>query len=264
MPSRPPPTTGRWAPLADDCGGAGYLSVYLSEPLARYPIRHVTRLADNKSDPNIETATYGLFSTCEGTMRAKIVREGRRWIFFVTTHAARGRKLVGYYELGWYSESTGGAVLGDYALAAHTVRFVEPIPLVTLPEPARAICVPRFPTVRPIDRPTIQVLRDVLDHQPDRTAVYLRELRRIEQFARHHSGYAYPSWGQVEGFSWDDAHRYLQTVPGAKRAPAVPPSGQWRCTACTRIIGSKAFLKSCPVCKKLLTLTPLPQGSGSP
>jgi hypothetical protein len=213
--------------------------VHLSEPLARYPIRHVTRQADNKSDPNIETATYGLFSTCEGTMRAKIVRERRRWIFFVTTHAGRGRQLAGYYGLGWYAESTGGAALGDYALAATTVRSVEPVPLVTLPEPARSICLPRFRTVRPVDGSTTQVLRDVLDRQPDRTAMYLCELRRIEQFARRHSGYAYPSWGQVEGFSWDHADRYLQTVPGARRAPAVPPSGQWRCTACTYIIESK-------------------------
>jgi hypothetical protein len=66
---------GLWKPLAG--GGTGYLSFYYSEPLARYPIRHITRPADNKSDPNIETATYGLFSICERQMRGKLVREGR-------------------------------------------------------------------------------------------------------------------------------------------------------------------------------------------
>lgn len=71
--------------------GAGYLSVYLSEPLARYPIRHVTRPADNKNDPNIETGTFGLFSTCEQQMRAKIVREGRSYLFFATKYREKGR-----------------------------------------------------------------------------------------------------------------------------------------------------------------------------
>src|SRR5260370_36520653 len=102
---RPPPV-GQWARLDDD-GGAGYLSVYLSEPLARYPVRHVTRPADNKSDPNIETGTFGLFSTCEQQMRAKIVREGRPYLFFVTKYRQKGRAVTGYYRIAWYAESTG-------------------------------------------------------------------------------------------------------------------------------------------------------------
>lgn len=36
-------------------------------------------------------ATYGLFSTCEFSLRRKIVREGRRNLFFVTSHKQRGR-----------------------------------------------------------------------------------------------------------------------------------------------------------------------------
>ena len=133
------PTLGAWTPLGDASGGAGYLSVYRSDPLARYPIRHVTKKADNKSDPNIETGTYGLFSTCERPMRRKIVREGRPHLFFVTSHGRSSRALTGYYELGWFAESTGGAATGDYALAATKIRFIEPIPLDVLPEPVRNV-----------------------------------------------------------------------------------------------------------------------------
>jgi hypothetical protein len=244
-------------PLTDCSDGAGYLSVYLSEPLARYPIRHVSKPADNKSDPNIETGTYGLFSTCERTMRGKLVREGRRWIFFLTKHAGKERRLAGYYEIGWYAEGAGGAALGDYALAATSMRFIEPLALEALPELARDRCLPPFRTVRPIEGPVVQLLRKVIDDQPDCTSAYLRELRRIEQFTRYYSGYAYPSWGQVEGFSWELAAHYLRKAPGANPHPAVPASGRWRCSACERIVRSKAFLKSCPVCGALLTLTPI-------
>lgn len=154
MTYRAAPPAGVWTPLGDASGGAGYLSVYLSEPVARYPIRYVTKKADNKSDPNIETGTYGLFSTCERPMRRKIAREGRRYLFFVTSHARRSRALTGYYELAWFTESTGGAANGDFALAATAMRFIEPLPLDELPQPARNVCAPMLRTIRPVNGST--------------------------------------------------------------------------------------------------------------
>lgn len=251
-----PPSVGQWEPLPDG-GGTGYLSVYFSEPLARYPVRHITRPADNKSDPNIETATYGLFSTCERQMRGKIVREGRPYLFFVTTHGERGRKLTGYYELAWYAESTGGAAAGDYALAASKIKFVDPVSLSTLPEPLRSVCVPQFRNIRPIGAATVAMFQGLMDSLPDRTDRYLSELARIEQFARHHSGFAYPSWGRLEGFGWDDADRYLGSSSATGVVPAIPSTGQWRCASCKRVITSKALLKSCPGCDAMGTLSPL-------
>ena len=259
----PAPPVGNWRPLIDASGGAGYLSVYLSEPLARYPVRHVIRPADNKSDPNIETATYGLFSTCERQMRAKIVREGRPNLFLITTHRqsrsvrSPGRVLSGYYELAWFTESIGGSSGGDYALAASKIRFVDPVPLEALPEPARSVCIPRFRTIRPIDGPIASVLKEIINDSHDRTDRYLSELHRVEQIARHRSGYAYPSWGQVESFSWTLAARYLgQVAAPSGRPPSVPATGRWRCSSCDFIIESKALLKSCPVCKSMGTLNP--------
>jgi hypothetical protein len=114
-------------PLTDS--GRGYLSVYYSEPLARYPIREITRCADNKSDPNIETRTYGLFSTCEPQMRARIVFDGAGTLFFVTSHADKRRAVTGYYTIGWYTEGALGARNRDYALAASAIRLVDPLPI---------------------------------------------------------------------------------------------------------------------------------------
>jgi hypothetical protein len=250
------PTVGVWTPLGDASGGAGYLSVYLSEPIARYPIRYITKKADNKSDPNIETGTYGLFSTCERPMRRKIVREARPYLFFVTSHGGRSRALTGYYELAWFAESTGGASIGDFALAATEMRFIEPVPLDELPAEVRHVCVPPFRTIRPVDGSTAGALHDIIRSRPDTTERYLSELRRVEQFARYHSGYAYPSWGQVDGFSWQDADRYFGATATTEPMATVPSTGRWRCVSCQRVITSWASLKSCPACREMGTLRP--------
>lgn len=250
------PTAGAWTPLGDASNGAGYLSVYLSEPVARYPIRYVTKKADNKSDPNIETGTYGLFSTCERPMRRKVVREGRRYLFFATSHRGRSRALTGYYELAWFAESTGGAAIGDFALAANEMRFIEPVPLDALPTPVREVCAPLFRTIRPVDHLTAKALRDIIHGHADITEFYLSELRRVEQFTRYHSGYAYPSWGRVHGFSWQDADRYLGDGASTEPIAKAPSTGHWRCISCKRVITSLALLKSCPACHEMGTLRP--------
>lgn len=256
MSSPAAPAAGVWTPLGGTNSCAGYLSVYYSEPVARYPIRYVTKKADNKSDPNIETGTYGLFSTCERLMRRKIVREGRRHLFFVTSHRGKNRALTGSYELAWFAESTGGAAIGDFALAAKEMRFIEPIPLDALPAPLREVCVPMFRTIRPVDAVTAKALCDIIHSQADITEFYLSELRRVEQFARYYSGHAYPSWGRVHGFSWQDADRYLGEAASTEPISKIPSTGHWRCVSCQRVITSRALLKSCPVCREMGTLRP--------
>src|SRR6266436_562581 len=130
-------------------------------------------------------------------MRAKIVREGRPYLFFAAKHGEKRRALTGYYRIAWYAESTGGVANGDYALAASEIKFIDPIPFDSLPEPTRSICLPWFRTIRPVDSSTVAALRHLIDGAPDRTQSYLSELHRMESFAAYHSGYAYPSWGQV-------------------------------------------------------------------
>jgi hypothetical protein len=252
------PPRAPWIPLTDS--GRGYLSVYYSEPLARYPIREITRPADNKSDPNIETLTYGLFSTCERSMRNCIVRDGVSTLFFVTTparglRAVAGRAITGYYTLAWYTEGTRGAEHGDWALAASAAHFVDPIPFTDVVEhlPASAS---RIRNCKPLDAPTALRLKAFVDRRPDRTLDYLRELARIEQFARSRTGYAYPSWGRANGFTWQDAPDYYRQPGGIVDVANSSPSGRWTCSCCTRVITNAALLKRCPVCQAAGTLSP--------
>src|SRR5258708_36321714 len=67
IPPNPP-----WRELNPTMPLEGYVSYYLSDDLSGLPVRAVTLLRNNKSDPNLETKTYGLFSTCGHGMRASI------------------------------------------------------------------------------------------------------------------------------------------------------------------------------------------------
>ncbi|WP_176387276.1 rubredoxin-like domain-containing protein [Leucobacter sp. 7(1)] len=244
-----------WRELADT--GRGYLSVYFSDPLARWPVREITRPGDNKSDPNIETGTYGLFSTCEPSMRNRIVHDGAATVFFLTTRRRhQGRVVSGYYHVGWYTEGTQGAVNRDYALGAETMRFIDPILVSDLPEPLSMICGAQFRTMKPIDPAATSALRKLCDERPDRTTEYLNEVARVESFARARSGYAYPSWGRESGFTWQDAADYYQTDTELSKVPNSSKNRKWRCRECGYVIKSGALLKKCPLCKQMATLVP--------
>ncbi len=153
-------------------------------------------------------------------------------------------------------EGTQGAVNRDYALAAATMRFIEPILASDLPEPLATICSAQFRTMKPIDVATTSELRKLCDNRPDRTADYLSEVARVETFARARSGYAYPSWGREFGFTWDDAAGYYQTDAELSKVPNSSKNRKWRCRECGYVIKSGALLKRCPLCKQMATLAP--------
>lgn len=235
------------------------MSVYYSDPLARYPVRHVTLPADNKSDPNIETLTYGLFSTCEPMMRNRIVKDGAASLFFVTSHRGQARAVTGYYVIGWYTEGTRGAKNRDYALAACEARFTDPVPVTSLTGNLAEGCASRYRTYKPTNPEITAALRELIDTRTDRTEAYLGELHRLELFAQARTGYAYPSWGRERGFTWDDASDYYyQNSRNAMDTPNSSPTGRWRCTSCKHVIANKALLKRCPVCGTMATLIPEP------
>lgn len=244
-----------WKPLRDL--GEGYLSYYYSEPLARWPVRQITRPADNKSDPNIETGTYGLFSTCEPHMRNRVVKDGRATIFFVTRRPRqKARVIAGYYHVGWFTEGAFGAVNNDYALAAATIRFFSPVSSDDLPSELVGPVGSWFRTYRRLNGDQTTALRSFCDRQEDQTGRYLDEVRRIERFARSRSGFAYPSWARELGFSWADAAAYYPSDTTAARVPNSSKSNMWRCSACNYVIRSGALLKRCPLCKANSTLKP--------
>ena len=246
-----------WQPLTDQ--GSGYLSYYYSEPLARWPVRQITRPGDNKSDPNIETGTYGLFSTCEPHMRNRIVAGRPRHCLLrdAPSQSSRPRVLTGYYHVGWFTEGAFGAVNNDYALAASTMRFFSPVSADDLP-PALAEAVgARFRTYRRLDAVLTGALKTFCDAQPDRTTRYVEEVRRIERFAHARSGFAYPSWARDGGFSWADAAGYYpDNTSSPAKVPNSSKSSRWRCSECDYVIRSGALLKRCPLCKANSTLKP--------
>lgn len=244
-----------WRRLADT--GRGYLSVYFSERMARWPVREITRRGDNKSDPNIETGTYGLFSTCEPSMRNRIVQDGAATIFFVTTHKpGNGRVLAGYYHVGHFTEGTQGAVNRDFALAADTLRFIDPVPVGSLPGSLATFCSVPFRQIRPTDVESTRALRAVCDNAADQTEAYLSEVSRVERFAYSQTKLSYPSWGRDGGFTWADAPEYYHTQIDLSKVPNSSKNSKWRCRDCGFVIKSSALLKKCPLCKKTATLIP--------
>lgn len=246
------PPAAPWSAIRKQDGSGAYLSVYLSSSLARLPIRDVTRLRDNKSDPNLETKTYGLFSTCEQRMRQSIAKRGIDEIFFITNVEGEGRALVGRYKLGWLVELEPG----DVALAASAMRFVEPIPVATIPGRAGDKTRTRIRGYMRVDTHVANDLRQLVDASPDRTDRYLAEIARLERMSSARTGYTYPSWDKKTPFTWPDAGPVLAGGGHAVTSTNVSSSGVWVCAHCSARINNEARLRVCNVCHRRGTLKP--------
>lgn len=236
----------------------GCFSFYLSDDLSSLAVRAVTLPNNNKSDPNLETATYGLFSTCERQMRASIVKNGLRYIFFVTNRGSQ-RCLTGYYGIAWYCASALTTnTASDYALAADEVHFIDPpIPLQNLPHKLRREATRRFRTFLRLGPEHTEPLTALLRRRSNQTDRYLAEIDRLERFNRFHTGFR--CWRRTEPFTWETACQYLPlqldaTEPGISN---TSPTDLWRCTACDQIVHNKARLKACPFCESLGSLLPI-------
>src|SRR6266567_6553297 len=105
MPNQPP--NSPWIPLKTEPRRGGYLSYHYSDDLSELAVRWVTKPGDNESDPNLETGTYGLFSTCSPRMRSGAVKNHIGTIFFCTRKDYT-RVLSGFYQLGWYTKGPLG------------------------------------------------------------------------------------------------------------------------------------------------------------
>lgn len=254
MPPAPP-----WLELPPTEKAEGVLSFFYSEDEAAVPIRAIMLPNNNKSDPNIETATYGLFSTCSQATRAGIVEHGTRYMFFVTRRG-KGRMLAGYYRLRWY---TGGNLPGrDFAVAADQVHFIDPgLPLRNLPESLRSHCTKRFRLSACLGASATQELLDLLNRSPNAIERYLREVERIERRNMHLTGFRYVAWQRKEPFTWEEARLYLPETahsslasPSSARRINTSRTGKWSCTHCGKITSSDALLRLCPSCKQAGTL----------
>ena len=147
------PPNRPWCDLKPLDNAGGFLSFYLRDKLSALAVRGVTLPGNNKSDPNLETGTYGLFSICCQAMRAGLVNRRCRWLFFLTRQGKQ-RVLAGYYKVGWYAPGplTLRGRPRDYVIAASEVHFVHPaIPITDLPERARREVGKRFRIFKYVD-----------------------------------------------------------------------------------------------------------------
>lgn len=254
------PPNAPWRRLAPAGPHRGCLSFYISDDLSRLPVRAVTLPSNNKSDPNLETGTYGLFSTCAQQMRAGVVLNDLAYLFFVTRRGGR-RVLTGYYRLAWYCENLPLGSRGDFGLAADAMRFIDPpLPLRDLPESVRHRATQHFRLFSRVDAIQTSVLLRLLDARRDRTADYLTEIDRLERFNAFHTHFR--CWNRTEPFSWKSAVAYLNPPTDAheQSPPKVLNSSSsdlWICQSCTVSIENKARLRQCPSCGAVGSLRPL-------
>lgn len=198
----------------------GHISCYYSNKKAKLPVRDVTKPWDQKSDPNIETMTYGLFSTCMPPGRRNIVKNGNSYLFFLTSWK-EGRIITGYYELESYIDTGIKARnksfewrFADYALKAKRTHFVRDGIKLTKLEGQRSFSklgktVNDNNTISGfgprgyvhLDQEQTLAIRDALDEQPDITQEYIAEIHRLEKENEEKTGYRYPTWRMKEGFS---------------------------------------------------------------
>lgn len=202
------PPNPPWNVLKPGDSNKAALSFYYSDPRSSIPVREVSHKNDPKGDPNLETSTFGLFSTCCRHMRAAVVKKGVKLLFFCTNRS-KGRVLAGYYEIGWYYKVPNTEE--DFMLAAKKAKFVSPgFPLHELTPYLRGVQLDRrFRTFRYIDGVTAKLLLLLLKDTPDATSQYLFEIKRLEKLSLEDDGYLYQG-KYPDGFSWDVALRPMQ------------------------------------------------------
>ncbi|MFD1514555.1 hypothetical protein [Halomarina rubra] len=256
-------------------GAQSYLTLYYSEDeISKYPVREVTRVNDNKSDPNLETMSYGLCSTCTRDIRSGLVKNGRPYLFFCTNFRGK-RHLTGYYHIGWHSlgpplltNFSNGSIRDDYRLVADEVKFVyPPISFDEIAEEYGFTDIQSGFRKKLISSDEAELLLSILDQRDDRTGEYISEIERLEQINNRYHEYRYPTWERESGFNWETVQDYVGTEnadddDAVKRilenrgAEVIPKLGSisyeqvsdWHCLVCEYEFENNAPLKLCPNC----------------
>jgi len=254
------PPEAPWREVTRKVCAPGALSFYYNDELARFPIRAVTKPQDNKADPNLETLSYGIFSTCQKGLRSAFVKEGRQHLFFITT--LRGvRVLTGYYSVKWFAP-VSAAGPGDFALAADTAHFLSrPLSLAEIDAACGTRLNRKFRLNLLVEAEECQRILAYMHQQPDARDSYLQEIDRLERFNKSRGGFRYVGRQLNEPFSWNTAGPYLmqQATSGEDSVSEKPTrnsslSGWWTCDACGEDVLNKALLRACPACHAVGTL----------
>jgi hypothetical protein len=256
--SRSAPPSRPWVEIAAADAPIGFVAVYYSDPTSRLPVREVTRPGDNKSDPNFETGTFGLFSTCERGMRSGVRGRQAGRLFFMTSHRGQPRAVTGFYDLGWWAWGKLSGSPHDVCLAAREIWFLEkPIPLSKLPGLSRSALSTGFRTTKLLDAKVTAQLEKVIRSRPDASASYLDEVDRLERFNLRYTGSR--CWQRAEPFSWKHTSHLIDSKPADSAVRAITnssPNGRWTCKACNHELSNQSRLKECPECHGLDTLEP--------
>jgi hypothetical protein len=231
--------------------------MFYSDDLAKVPVRAITRVGDNKSDPNIETGTFGLFSTCERSMRSGVVANEREHIVFATQWRGQ-RAIAGFYRIGWYAEGTSHGSKSDYSLAAEDAHFVaNPISLKDADAQLGSNLSRPFRLVKLLNPKVLKSVIRLIRSQPNALDLYNEEVERLERFNQFHGGFRYPTWQQKVPFSWEVAGQYLAAAGAGKERASTKnsvASNAWKCASCGMVTKNKALLRRCPQCGKFGTL----------
>jgi hypothetical protein len=251
------PPNPPWKELGGSSDQAGgFALVFYSDNLSRLPVRFVTKPGDNKAYPNLETLTFGLFSTCNRSLRSSAVARRYPYLFFITNRGGT-RVLSGYYHVRWYTEGVFRG-MKDFALAADEAGFLDP-PIDVSDVDRR--CGTRlrkwFRSYRLLSPEECARILKLIQRRPDATETYLSEIDRLEHLNLRYGGSRYVSWKQTDKFSWELARGYLKTMSASGKKDRVlnaSPTDTWKCQSCGSTIRNKALLKRCPDCGELGSL----------
>lgn len=267
---------GKWKKIKKTEKITGHIATYYSNDKAKLPVRDVKRLWDSKADPNIETGTYGIFTTCMPASRKNMVQRGDSYIFFFTNWRGK-RYLAGYYELDKYIDTgitpTGNGKAykySDYGLVAKRTHFVaKPIPFTGKlwskinPEKCSEDGIDGYGprNFKAIDEKLTKKLKMILDLQPDITAEYVKEIKKLEKENADKYGFKYPSWNRPDGFTKKDVKEFIPSLASPPKSnpssdPYVPMkeghpklARDYQCTNCGwKIGGQMCQLKKCERC----------------
>jgi len=262
-----------WQELSEGETPEGYLSYYYSEDdISQYPVREVGKISDMKADPNFETMSYGLCSTCSRKMRAGIVKNNNPYIFFFTNFNGE-RVLTGFYHIEWYTKGPPmfanieqGNLQDDYRLVADKIHFIYPP--ITFNEIAEDQdyheILNNFRNVKGVPESRVVDLLSLLESKEDRTKKYIQEVRRLERVNKRFHEYRYPTWERSEAFSLDTVENYVITETDwdydelKSELTSVTSKGvsEWYCIECGYDFENESPLRLCPNCDKVGTLIP--------
>lgn len=254
-----------------------YLTLYYCEDdVSKYPVREVTKVNDNKSDPNLETMSYGLCSTCTRDIRSGLVKNNRPYLFFCTSYHGE-RHLAGYYHIGWHSlglplltNYRDGNIQDDYRLVADEMHWVyPPISFETIVEATGFGGIQSGFRKKLISPSRTTDLLNLLHERKDYSEEYIEEIHRLEHINKRYHDYRYPTWERESSFDWKSVENYVKlasTEQAEENKEIVERKvnefdvdlnlitsqsvSEWFCLLCEHEFENEAPLKLCPKCDK--------------